>query len=336
MRRLAVALSGLALAACTAVVPTPSPSPSGNPTTAVVPSGSPATSGLYADGIPSVLDGQPVLRASAAVAHAAAATDATPFDVGGWERPPEPLPCIAQQQHILDLSGCDRPLIADASGTEFDKGLGIMGGTQVLLAALPDSLRLQAYAPIVLVVHVHDARSEQGDTKCLGAFVVDRLIWSDDIPATLDGRPVLSIAQGDKQATTASTSQPFFVGGWFAGFGLTCGAPATSTPMSSLVPWCQGLFLTDLPYAVLVALHDTQAPIIQPIYLAGASPSLIPRSGRVVYRVHVHDPSAADCPASLRARCQIAVVVEALVWQSIPPIVPVGSASSPSPTGALP
>jgi len=307
------------------------------PTASAVPSGSSAASAVYADGIPSVLEGQPVLRPAAALAHAAAATDATPFLLGGWERPPAPMPCpTTTSESVMDLSGCDRPLLAEASGTEFDQRLGITGTTEVLLAALPDSLQLRSYAPVVFVVHVYDARCKPGDTGCLAAFVVDRLAWSDDIPAAIDGQPVLSISQGGTQATSASTSQPFLIGGWFAAFGLTCGGPPANTPMSSLVPWCDGVFLTDLPYEVIVALHDTQAATITPIHLDDASGGLIPRSGRVVYRVHVHDASAADCPTSLLARCQIAVVVDALGWQGLPPITPVGAGPSPSPTGVLP
>jgi len=332
MRGLVVAVLFTALAGCGAPVPSTTPATSSS---VAIPSPSSTASSASADGIPNVLAGQPVLRPSAAVAHAAAATDATPFLLGGWERPPEPLACLAQPQHILVLVGCDRPFVAEASGTEFDQALGITGTTQVLLAALPDSLRLQDYAPVVLVVHVHDARCETGDTRCLAAFVVDRLAWSDDIPATLDGQPVLSVAHGGTHGTTVSTSQPFLIGGWFAGFGLTCGGPPADTPMSSLVPWCDGVFLTDMPYEVIVALDDTQAALIQPIFVPGASAGLIPRSGRVVYRVHVHDPSAVDCPASLLARCQIAVVVEALVWQGLPPI-PVSSEPSPSPASAFP
>ena len=336
MRRLAVALLGLTLAGCTLPEGTPSPTPSSSPTAAAVASPSSPADPVYADGIPSVVDGQPVLRPAAALAHAAAATDATPFLLGGWERPPAPLACTAQARSALVLSGCDRPSLAEASGTEFDQRFGITGTEEVLLAALPDNLQLQPYAPVVVVVHVHDARCGAGDTRCLVAFVVDRLAWSDDIPATIDGQPVLSIAQGKTQATGASTSQPFLIGGWFAAFSLSCPAPPANTPMSSLVPSCDGILLTDLPHDVGVALNDLQAGFITPIYLPGASAGLIARAGRVVYRVHVHDPSAADCPASLQARCQIAIVVEALVWQGIPPIIPLGSAPSPSPTGGLP
>jgi len=143
----------------------------------------------------------------------AAATDATPFLLGGWERPPAPMACLAQEQSVLAVSGCDRPSVAEASGTEFDQRLGITGTAEVLLAALPDGLHLQSYAPVVLVVHVHDARCKVGDTRCLAAFVVDRLAWSDDIPAAVDGQPVLSIFWGTAQATTAPTSQPFLIGG---------------------------------------------------------------------------------------------------------------------------
>jgi len=329
---LAVALLGLALAACAA----PSPSPSSTSTTAAVPSASSAISTTFADGIPSVLDGQPVLRPAAALARAATATDATPFLLGGWERPPAPLPCpTTTSESVLDLSGCDRPSLAEASGTEFDQSLGITGTTEVLLAALPDSLPLQDYAPVVLVVHVHDARCQPGDTQCLAAFVVDRLAWSDDIPAAIDGQPVLSIYQGMMQATTALTSQPFLIGGWFAGFALSCPAPV-DTPTSSLVPWCDGIVLTDLPFEVYRVLDDTQAAFITPIYLPDTSGGPMPRSGRVVYRVHVHDPSAVDCPTSLLARCQVAVVVDGLVWQGLPPITTVGPGPSSSPTGAVP
>ena len=293
MRGLAVAVLCTALAACSAPLPSSSLTTPPSPT-AAVPSASPPTGAVYADGIPSVIDGAPVLRPAAALAHAAAATDATPFLLGGWERPTAPLACLAQPQHVLALSGCDRPFLAEASGTEFDQRLGITGTTQVLLAALPDSLELQSYAPVVVVVHVHDARCTPGDARCLAAFVVDRLAWSDDIPATIDGQPVLSIRQGVTQAATASTSQAFLIGGWFAGFGLTCAAPPADTPMSSLVPWCDGVLLTDLPYEVIVALHDTQAaghPADLPARCISPSPAAVRPGGL-----------SRSCPRSLRGR----------------------------------
>ena len=36
----------------------------------------------------------------------------------------------------------------------------------------------------------------------------------------------------------------------------------------------------------------------------------------VVARVHIHDVLAAQCPAGVRAECEGAIVVEAVVWRS--------------------
>ena len=64
------------------------PSATGSAAATVNPTATSGTSGpsidRYADGIPKAIDGDPVLRAAAALAKAAAATDATPFLVGGW------------------------------------------------------------------------------------------------------------------------------------------------------------------------------------------------------------------------------------------------------------
>jgi hypothetical protein len=38
----------------------------------------------------------------------------------------------------------------------------------------------------------------------------------------------------------------------------------------------------------------------------------------VVLRVHTHDPEAAQCAANERAACEAAVVVEAVVWPTVP------------------
>ena len=75
----------------------------------VGPSAVPYPSGaLFADGIPSTLDGQPVLRPTQAAAQAVASTDASTFLVGGWVTGWFPFP----------YSSCPRP-----TGSEADQVL---------------------------------------------------------------------------------------------------------------------------------------------------------------------------------------------------------------------
>ena len=82
---------------------------------------------------------------------------------------------------------------------------------------------------------------------------------------------------------------------------------------------------------------DFNGPLLWAVFLDGSSPPmptpenpLAPFDLVVVLRVHTHDPSAASCSADVRVQCDVAVVVDAVVWKAT-----VGPSAVPYPSGAL-
>lgn len=55
-------------------------------------------------------------------------------------------------------------------------------------------------------------------------------------------------------------------------------------------------------------------PSIDGLAISPKTPVDAPNGVSVVARVHVHDPSAADCIADVRPDCEAAIVVEQIVW----------------------
>ncbi len=153
----------------------------------LAPAASPAASASavtdrYPDGLPRTLDGQPVLRGAAALAHARATPDATPFLLGGWVTvvPGLPLACPA----VLPSAGaewlapCGQPAFSDVAGD----GSGNLVAAGELTFHFLDTSGLQS-GPAIQRVHVHDPRaSECGgqDTACGRAMVADAVLWTGD------------------------------------------------------------------------------------------------------------------------------------------------------------
>ena len=138
---------------------------------------------------------------------------------------------------------------------------------------------------------------------------------SDGIPTSIDGQRVYRI--GDK-AEWQNLSGSFLLAAYATDFVVTC---PTALPQSAaeaaLVGQCGGVLLARS------AGTDTS----KGIYL-GDFPAVAPRSSEalaawlggqaIVMRVHTHDPEAAQCAANTRAACESAVVVEAVVWPTVP------------------
>ena len=294
MRGLAVAVLCTALAACSAPLPSSSLTTPPSPT-AAAPSASPPTAPVYADGSRASSTGRPCCGRRPPSPMPRRPPMRRPSCWAAGNARPAPLACLAQPQHVLALSARIGPSWPRRAGRSSTSG-----------SASPARPRC-SWRPCPTAWSSSPTRRSWSSSTSMTPAArrvmpgASRRSWSIGWPGPMTSRrrsrqPVLSIRQGVTQAATASTSQAFLIGGWFAGFGLTCAAPPADTPMSSLVPWCDGVLLTDMPYEVIVALHDTQAAVIQPIFLPGASPLLPPQSGRVVYRVHVHDRPRPTVP----------------------------------------
>jgi hypothetical protein len=143
---------------------------------------SPGVTDRYLDGLPRTLDSQPVLRGEAALAHAGATADATPFLLGGWMTvvPGLPLSCPA----VLPSTGsewfapCGQPAFADVAG---DVAGDVVAAGELTFHFL-DTSGLQS-GPAILRVHVHDPRASQcggQDTACGRAMVADAVLWTGD------------------------------------------------------------------------------------------------------------------------------------------------------------
>lgn len=137
----------------------------------------PVVADRYPDGIPSTLDGKPVLRGPAAIAAAAAASDATPFLVGGWVtyfRGVMSCPSMPSGDTSW-LDDCGRPAFSDAPGGT-DAALSNAIEVRFVLGSL-------ATGPVVISVSVHDPRASAcGSARdaCDRLMVAKTILWAGD------------------------------------------------------------------------------------------------------------------------------------------------------------
>jgi hypothetical protein len=136
----------------------------------------------YPDGLPRYLDGQPVLRAEAALDYARGLVSATPFLLGGWVTvlpgPPPACPALPTAGSSPWLFACGQPAFSDMAGD----ANGNLVAEGELTFHFVDWSQLQS-GPAILRVHVRDARaSECGDeqTRCAQAMVVQTIVWTGD------------------------------------------------------------------------------------------------------------------------------------------------------------
>ncbi len=142
---------------------------------------SPAATSRYEDGIPTIFDGEPVLRGVAARSWANSAVDDSPFLVGGWITvPPAGVVYGCTPMHGPPwVQTCGGPTLTDMAGSE-----------EVLW---PDIVRHLVFTGVdfsaartgaaILRVHVHDQRASDCDTDrdvCDAAVVVEAIVWNGD------------------------------------------------------------------------------------------------------------------------------------------------------------
>ncbi len=149
------------------------------------------------------------------------------------------------------------------------------------------------------------------------------------VPSTFKGQPVYSGQAIADHIAADGSDAPFFVGGWLLDIQVDCVAPPTARPTNELAPWCpSGWFLTESRSVdSAAAMRDLGHGTLHLIVGGHVPGSGWQMADPVVLQVHAHDPGAASCPASIRADCESAVVVEALVWSA-------GAVESASPTAS--
>jgi hypothetical protein len=157
---------------------------------------------------------------------------------------------------------------------------------------------------IVMRVHIDDPESANcasaQQAECQAAVVVESVVWPT-VPMEIDGNRIFRASDQGLFPTSGS----FLLGGPFEEpeFALPCAMrPNLSNAEQQLIPYCYVQSIDGLPIAPMSNIDATRGQI-------------------VVARVHVNDPLAAQCPASDRADCRAAIVVESVVWHGDQPAV---------------
>ena len=135
---------------------------------------------------------------------------------------------------------------------------------------------------------------------------------SDGIPTSIDGQRVYRIAD---QSEWQNLSGSFLLGAYSIMFAHSCPLQVTPLPSAEhdLVDLCgAGALLASSPSSDGGPGSVRVAPV--------GSKALDGWAGgpAIVMRAHTHDPEAAQCAADQKAACEAAVVVEAVVWPTVP------------------
>lgn len=174
-------LSTAARIAAMVLIAACSPTPSAPTPTTTVPEATTTPSGAAGrspDGIPSTVDGRPVLRGEEALEFAAGQADATSFLVGGWVtyyRGAHSCPVVPEDEAGSWTRDCGRARFADLAGA-VDPDLT----DAVTFRYVLEDLRT---GPVIARVHVHDPRAVEcraSRPACDATMVVEQVLWAGD------------------------------------------------------------------------------------------------------------------------------------------------------------
>jgi hypothetical protein len=190
------------------------------------------------------------------------------------------------------------PARSIGSGITFDPSMPVVtkGSSTPLLEPWVD-------IAIVLRVHIHDAVAAGCSTAdsatvqaaCEAQVAVEAVVWPA-VPTEIAGQRVYRFSD----QASIPTSGSFLLGGPFTKPDVMppCAPPiGKSEAEQQLIPYCYVVSIDGIGVAPISNIDE-------------------PNNEIVVARVHVNDPLAAQCPAEVRADCQAAIVVEAVVWRS--------------------
>jgi hypothetical protein len=137
---------------------------------------------------------------------------------------------------------------------------------------------------------------------------------SDGIPTSIDGQRVYRI--GD-QSEWQNLSGSFLLSGYAVQLLTGCkGQFGSPPPEDAFISSCDAMLLTPGPVTDFNGFDPSTFPSVAPLSMEALRGWF--GGPAIVMRVHTHDPGAAKCAAYLQPRCESAVVVEAVVWPTVP------------------
>jgi hypothetical protein len=150
-------------------------------------------------------------------------------------------------------------------------------------------------------------------TPSPGPSVSPVTVGADGITAQIDGQRVYRVSE---QAEWQTLSGSFLLGGYAVSLPKSC-------PISAVPTLPSEADLVDCGSVELLPNPMTISPGFGPaaLTLAPLGSSLLggwEGGSAIVVRVHTHDPEATRCGTDIRAACEAAVVVEAVVWPMVP------------------
>jgi hypothetical protein len=268
--------------------------------------GGPAAVALGADGLPNEIDGQTVYRVGD---RASLLNLSGTFLLGGYVVRAE-FPDVGDCPSGTPVPSAGLGLMHTCSGY----GLGPTATSEATVMGMlsPDVLSPFLGSPVVVSAKGCISYVDPIPTAC--PPVPGEVVWPD-VPAQIAGEHVYRAAD---QTTFATLHGSFLLGGRVSKPDVVppCPAPlGKSDAETQLVPYCYWLSIDGLAISPKGTFDE-------------------PKDERVVARVHVSDPLAADCPADALASCQVAIVVESVVWRSDPYWTPSPSPAAVSSTPA--
>ena len=190
------------------------------------------------------------------------------------------------------------------------------------------SLIAAAIAFVVVAVLVGSYASSVGKaTPSANASASPGVVLGENrLPVSINGATVLGPAEGLNHALTSLDASTFLVSGWLDDLKAACpSTPATPRPRLLDTGLCgsQPALVGGPPFSATGQPANLDpSNQLWAVFLADSSPvepktlASGPSNLAVVLRVHTHDPSAETCSSEVRAACELAVVVDAVLWQS--------------------
>lgn len=261
------------------------------------------------------------------------------YAVEGWLVMTPPVPCPAPRDYGLDTSTaywCGGSFVTQARVETYSSEHGVLldpGGLHVQGSAYDDFAPTPATDPqrggeprfgtyLVRSAGCHPVTAGECPVWTLVSRLDDFTPPAPDsqFPRDIDGEQVLTVDEATTLITSSDSAEPFLVGGWVVSSSADCFLPP-DFPDTPLLAACGDGFhiLSHSPDRTAESLLGGLRLVIDEgigAFPTGMDPTVL--------RVHAHDPRAADCPANYRARCEAAIVVDAVVWPA--------PSSTPSPT----
>jgi hypothetical protein len=157
-----------------------------------------------------------------------------------------------------------------------------------------------------------------GSTVSVSPIAPAAVLGSDGLPSQIDGQRVYRLADKAEWATlSGGFLLAAYPGFFFGSCVITGGSAATAAPTADKDLLAAGMSCYG------AWLSETANSTTNSVTVAPKSPSLATMfmtwgGHAVVLTVHTHDPEAAGCSAARQAQCAAAVVVDSMVWPTVP------------------